>query len=78
MIDPNHTKLSVSRQCELIGLARVSYYRVKNVVIETDENLDLMPIIDENICGIRSMVAEKCVIICADRVTRLIENACNV
>ena len=47
MIEPDNTKLSVSRQCELIGLARASYYRAKKVVIETDENLDLMRIIDE-------------------------------
>jgi putative transposase len=47
MIEPDNTKLSVSRQCELIGLARASYCRAKKVVIETDENLDLMRIIDE-------------------------------
>ena len=47
MIDPNHTELSVSRQCELIGLARASYYRAKKVITESDENLSLMLLIDE-------------------------------
>lgn len=47
MIEPHHTKLSVLRQCELIGLSRASYYRAAKVVPESDENLSLMHIIDE-------------------------------
>lgn len=45
MIDPGHDKLSISRQCELIDLPRSSYYRVSSK--ESDENLALMNLIDE-------------------------------
>ena len=47
MVEPNHPQLSVSRQCELIGLPRSSYYRVTNSVVESEENLLLMRFIDE-------------------------------
>ena len=47
MIEPNHTQLSISRQCELIHLHRTSYYRVVDTGIETEENLLLMRLIDE-------------------------------
>ncbi|RLB88078.1 MAG: hypothetical protein DRH50_15805 [Deltaproteobacteria bacterium] len=45
MIEPNHPKLSVKRQCELIGLSRSSYYRKESS--ESEENLKLMRLIDE-------------------------------
>ena len=45
MIEPEHPKLSVRRQCELIGLPRSSYYR--NPSGESEENLELMRLIDE-------------------------------
>jgi putative transposase len=45
MIEPDHPKLSVLRQCELLELARASYYRTASS--ETKENLELMRIIDE-------------------------------
>ena len=47
MIEHNHAKLSVSRQCALIGLARSSYYRATNPAAESEENLLLMRLIDE-------------------------------
>ncbi len=47
MIDPNHPQMSVSRQCELIGLPRSSYYRTTNPAAESKENLLLMRLIDE-------------------------------
>lgn len=49
MIDANHPKLSIARQCELINLSRASYYRSTaiDMVIETAENLELMRLIDE-------------------------------
>lgn len=37
--------MSIRRQCELIGLARSGYYRPE--VTESEENLNLMRIIDE-------------------------------
>jgi len=45
MIEPEHAKLSVRRQCELIGLPRSSYYREPEG--ESEENLELMRLIDE-------------------------------
>jgi putative transposase len=46
MIEPNHKKLSISRQCELIGLARSSYYRETRGG-ESEESLMYMRLIDE-------------------------------
>jgi putative transposase len=44
-IDPEHPELNIARQCELVGLARSSwYYPVRG---ETAENLSLMRSIDE-------------------------------
>jgi putative transposase len=45
-IDPAHPRLSIMRQCELIGLPRASYYRHASEG-ETAENLELMRLIDE-------------------------------
>ena len=45
MIDVVHRSLSVARQCELLGLARSSfYYRLRG---ESAENLEFMRLIDE-------------------------------
>jgi putative transposase len=44
-IEPSHGRLSVSRQCELAGLARSTYYHAG--AGETAENLALMRQIDE-------------------------------
>ncbi len=46
-IEPNHKDLSIQRQCELIGLPRSSYYRQKRSNMESDVNLGLMRLIDE-------------------------------
>ena len=45
MIEPDHRLLSIRRQCELLGLGRSSYYR--NPASESDENLELMQLIDK-------------------------------
>jgi putative transposase len=45
MIEPAHPALPIARQCELLGLARASYYRRPEP--ETDRNLQLMRVIDE-------------------------------
>lgn len=45
MIETKHPKLSVVRQCELLGLARASFYHRPEP--ETDANLRLMRVIDE-------------------------------
>lgn len=48
MIEPNHDKLPVSRQCELLNLSRSSYYRwLGGSQGESAENLALMNLIDE-------------------------------
>lgn len=46
-IEPAHPQLSVVRQCELIGLPRASYYRQRLAEAESEENLALMRLIDE-------------------------------
>ena len=46
-IEPAHPQLSVVRQCALIGLPRSSYYRRRDAQTESEENLDLMRLIDE-------------------------------
>ncbi len=45
MIDPVHPQLSVVRQCELLDLARSSYY--SQGATESEENLHLMRLLDE-------------------------------
>jgi putative transposase len=45
-IDPSHPELSVARQCELVELARSSYYFTPTAT-ESEENLELMRKIDE-------------------------------
>ena len=45
-IQPNHPKLSIQRQCELIELPRSSYYREGLAGQETPKNLELMRLID--------------------------------
>ena len=45
MIEPKHPLLPIVRQCELLGLARASYYHQSEP--ESDENLRLMRVIDE-------------------------------
>lgn len=45
MIEPKHPLLPIVRQCELLGLARASYYHQPEP--EPDENLRLMRVIDE-------------------------------
>jgi len=47
MIDVAHPVLTISRQCELIGLPRSSYYREPEAGTESKENLQLMRLIDE-------------------------------
>jgi putative transposase len=47
MIDPSNNHLSISRQCQLISLPRSSYYREGLLASETEENLMLMNLIDE-------------------------------
>lgn len=46
-IQPDHPHLSVQRQCELIELPRSSYYRKTGGKQETDQNLEIMRLIDE-------------------------------
>jgi putative transposase len=45
MIEPHHPKLSVARQCELLGLARSSYYHQPQALSEEEQRL--MRLIDE-------------------------------
>jgi putative transposase len=45
MVEPDHPRISIHRQCELLGLPRGSYYR--QPAGEKDQNLELMRLIDE-------------------------------
>jgi putative transposase len=45
MIDPDHKRLSIVRQCELVSISRASFYRPP--ASESPENLALMRLIDE-------------------------------
>lgn len=45
LVEPKHDSLSISRQCELLDLARSSYYY--QPACESDENLMLMRLMDE-------------------------------
>lgn len=49
MIDVNHPKLSIVRQCALVGLSHASYYRCSSqeMCVESPENLAFMALIDE-------------------------------
>ena len=47
-INPDHSRLSITRQCELLGFARSNYYRRGCFPTgESEENLKLMRLIDE-------------------------------
>ncbi len=46
-IDSKNEKLSISRQCELLSLARSSFYRPRSNAAENSENIELMKQIDE-------------------------------
>lgn len=45
LIEPDHPELSIAQQCELLGLARSSYYYQSRG--ESEENLLLMRLLDE-------------------------------
>ena len=45
MIDPDHPRLSIVRQCELASISRSSFYR--EPAAENEETLRLMRLIDE-------------------------------
>jgi putative transposase len=45
MISPDHPRLSIVRQCELVSISRSSFYR--EPAVESEENLALMRLIDE-------------------------------
>ena len=47
MINPGHNQLSIVRQCELLNLSRATYYRDTEWTDESEENLNLMRLIDE-------------------------------
>jgi putative transposase len=60
LIEPEHPSISLARQCELVGLARASYYY--QPAPDSEENLLLMRLLDEQYTrtpfyGIRKMTA---------------------
>jgi putative transposase len=63
LIEPQHPSISVARQCALLGVPRASwYYRSRGCEGESEENLALMRLLDEQYThtpfyGIRRMTA---------------------
>jgi putative transposase len=63
LVEPHHEQLSVVRQCELLGVARSSwYYRSKHAGGQSEEKLELMHLLDDEYTrtpfyGIRRMTA---------------------
>lgn len=60
MVDPDHPAISIERQCELVGIARSTFYYVP--VGESEDNLLLMRLLDEKYTqhpffGVRRMLA---------------------
>ena len=47
MIEPDHSQLSIMRQCALLGLPRANYYRNATGAEESEINLNFMRLIDE-------------------------------
>ncbi len=45
MVEPGHPELSIGQQCKLLSIARSSFYYVPKG--ETEQNLSLMQLIDE-------------------------------
>ena len=45
MVEPDHQRLSITKQCELINISRSSWYY--EILGESTENLELMRLIDE-------------------------------
>lgn len=77
IVEPDHRKLSIRRQCQLIELPRASYYR--SPARESDENLQLMRMIDEEYtrhpflgsCGMRKYLKRQGYPVNRKRVQRL-------
>ena len=63
-IEPNHRKLSIARQCTLLGLARSSYYAGLSQAVASEAELAIMRRLDEMYterpCGTRTMAARLC------------------
>jgi putative transposase len=60
LVEPEHSSISISRQCELLGLARSSFYY--EIQPETEQNLRLMEMLDKQYTarpfyGVRKMTA---------------------
>lgn len=60
LVEPNHQAIAISRQCELLGLARSSFYYEPK--LETEQNLRLMRMLDRQFTatpfyGVRRMTA---------------------
>jgi putative transposase len=60
LVEPEHSSISISRQCTLLGLARSSFYY--EIQPETEQNLRLMAMLDKQYTarpfyGVRKMTA---------------------
>ena len=74
MIDPEHPRLSIVRQCELVSISRSGfYYRSAG---ETPLNLELMRLIDVQFLGRPGMAHGKWHVISGVKATRLAASGC--
>jgi hypothetical protein len=75
MIDPDHKKLSLSRQCQMVNISRSSvYYKPRPI---SAENLKYMRLIDEQYLNRPFAAAAGCGIICAAWAIRSIASGCS-
>jgi hypothetical protein len=74
MIDPTQKRLSVSRQCRMLGTCRSSRYYKRRQRIQSDD-LKLMRLIDEQYLKTLHGAVALCEITCAGKAAKSIVNA---
>lgn len=74
MIEPEHPRLSIVRQCELVSISRSAYYGP--VRGEGPLNLALMRLIDEQFWRRRGTARGRWPATCIGRATRSAANGC--
>ena len=76
MIEPDHPRLSIVRQCELVSISRAAFYR--RPAGESEENLALMRLIDETFLNARSTAPARWRGTCGGSAGQSAASACGV